>query len=183
MHLEALFEPVTTMGDWLWIWWLWWLLFMGYCTVLCIAPKGLGSSAEIASAVSARTLGGAAAATAAAIGARVAASWAMRTREAGDTPAHVSSTAPVLPLRARPKERRYLSSRSCASCLRRTTAAMAARWKAGQTRCFSTRMVCRASWTSGTVTTSGRARTARRRRRRSACRATWAPPQRPRHHR
>ena len=67
---------------------------MGYCTVLCIAPKGLGSSAEIASAVSARTLGGAAAATAAAIGARVAASWAMRTREAGDTPAHVNSAGP-----------------------------------------------------------------------------------------
>ena len=82
------------MDAWLCIWWLWWLLFMGYCTVLCIAPKGLGSSAEIASAISARTLGGAAAATAAAIGARVAASWAMRSREAGDKPAHFNSAGP-----------------------------------------------------------------------------------------
>ena len=67
---------------------------MGCCTVLCIAPKGLGSSADIASALSARTLGGAAAATAAAIGVRVAASWAMRTCEPSDKPAHYHSAGP-----------------------------------------------------------------------------------------
>ena len=74
---------------------LWWLLVLAFCAVVCIAPKGLGTSAALAIARASEGsshvwAGAAAAATATAVAARMAASWAMKEQPKNDTaPAHL----------------------------------------------------------------------------------------------